>query len=138
MRIQRKWMNVYGGALYGQKNTWPLLKVFFRSPEYSLRDIWKFFMGIIFSLKTMWNEYCHNINFIEDFTQWSIPVFFLAGRSDYNTPFELVERYYHTINAPYKELVWFEKSAHSPSFEEPEKFDQIMIEKILPIIDEKR
>ena len=37
------------------------------------------------------------------------------------------------ISAPYKKLVWFEQSAHNPPFEEPEKFDRVMIDDVLPV-----
>jgi pimeloyl-ACP methyl ester carboxylesterase len=52
-----------------------------------------------------------------------VPVYFFAGRYDYNTPWELVQEYYDRLDAPKgKHLVWFENSAHSPNLEEPEKF----------------
>ena len=82
----------------------------------------------------MWEEYSYSANFLETMTKWEIPVYFFAGRADYNTPFELVEQYYQKISAPKKDLIWFEKSAHSPNFEETEKFDEVMIKKILPVI----
>lgn len=36
--------------------------------------------------------------------------------------------YYDALRAPYKEFVVFENSAHSPPFEEPDRFDQLMRE----------
>jgi pimeloyl-ACP methyl ester carboxylesterase len=46
-------------------------------------------------------------------------------------PFELSEEYFNVLQAPSKELIWFESSAHSAPFEEPDKFNQLMIEKVL-------
>ncbi len=55
-----------------------------------------------------------------------VPIYFAVGREDLHTPYTLVEDYYESIQAPYKELVWFEKSAHGPEIQEPEKFIELM------------
>ena len=60
-----------------------------------------------------------------DFTEvkdFPIPVFFFAGRHDFNTPQTLVAKYFETLHAPLKRLYWFEQSGHSPPWEEPELF----------------
>jgi pimeloyl-ACP methyl ester carboxylesterase len=54
-------------------------------------------------------------------------VFFISGAYDYNTPWELVERYTNVLIAPQKEFIKFEKSGHSHVFEEPEKFNKEVI-----------
>ena len=46
---------------------------------------------------------------------------------NFNTPFELVEEYYEALEAPKKELVWFEESAHYMIFAEPEKLAEELI-----------
>ena len=47
------------------------------------------------------------------------------------TPFELAEKYFKALKAPKKELFWFENSAHMPNFEEAQKFNDLMINKVL-------
>jgi pimeloyl-ACP methyl ester carboxylesterase len=59
---------------------------------------------------------------LEHVTSVDVPVYFFTGRFDYTTPFELIELYHDRLEAPAKKMVWFEKSAHFPFFEEPEKF----------------
>jgi pimeloyl-ACP methyl ester carboxylesterase len=44
------------------------------------------------------------------------------GRYDYNTPSPLAAEYLDRLRAPLKELVWFERSAHFPFVEQPERF----------------
>jgi pimeloyl-ACP methyl ester carboxylesterase len=51
-----------------------------------------------------------------------VPVFFFLGRHDFNTPSQLAAQYLDRLDAPLKRLVWFEKSAHFPFFEEPDRF----------------
>ena len=47
-----------------------------------------------------------------------------------NTPAQLVEDWYAKIKAPYKELIWFEKSGHNPLVDEPERFKKLLVEKL--------
>jgi pimeloyl-ACP methyl ester carboxylesterase len=58
--------------------------------------------------------------------------FFLLGRYDRHVPSELAEAYFERIDAHYKRLVWFEESAHNPPFEEPDKFNRVLREEVLP------
>jgi pimeloyl-ACP methyl ester carboxylesterase len=131
LNTQRKWLNKFGGALYNQTSLWPLIKYLFRAPEYTLRDCIKFLQGTVFTLNSLWELIIQEIDLTKNALKFSVPVYFILGRYDYNTPFELAEEYFKKIQAPKKELIWFEKSAHSPNFEEPEKFDEVMIEKVL-------
>ena len=43
------------------------------------------------------------------------------GRLDQVSPADAAVRYAETLTAASKELVWFERSAHMPQFEEPAK-----------------
>ena len=47
-----------------------------------------------------------------------------------NTPAELVESWFEKINAPHKELIWFENSGHNPMGDEPERFKKLLKEKL--------
>lgn len=59
-----------------------------------------------------------------------IPVYLIAGRHDWNVPAVLAAAFFENIQAPYKEMIWFENSGHGPLEEEPEKFNAIMVEKL--------
>ena len=65
-----------------------------------------------------------------------VPICFLLGRYDWHVPAVLIEEYVAKIRAPCKRLIWFEHSAHPPSFEEPEKFNTVLIEDVLPLLSE--
>jgi pimeloyl-ACP methyl ester carboxylesterase len=64
--------------------------------------------------------------------QIDVPVYFLVGRHDVNAPPALVEDYLKTLQAPRKELIWFEHSGHSPWVEEPDKTVDVMVNIVLP------
>ncbi len=130
LRIERKWLKEFGGFMYGEKSRWPLFKIAFGSPEYSFKDLFKFFKGSKFSLENMW-PHLYEIDFFKQAIELKIPVYYCIGRHDYNTPFELAEKYFNELKAPKKKLIWFEKSAHSPNFEEPAKFHDVLINQVL-------
>jgi proline iminopeptidase len=48
------------------------------------------------------------------------------GRYDYAIPYTLWEEHRHKL--PRHSYVLFERSAHAPSLEEPERFDQAVLE----------
>lgn len=133
-QVQRKWLTKFGGWHHNATKSWILLKYCFNSPEYNLLDAIRFFVGALVSLSKMWKPLLKETSFMDRIKEVKIPVFFIAGRYDYNTPSELVVKFYQQLKAPQKELVWFEESAHSPNYEEKDKFDKVMIEKILSIV----
>ena len=59
-----------------------------------------------------------------------VPVYILEGRHDYCCPFESVEKWFAQLEAPHKELVWFENSGHLPMTEEPALFVQTVAERV--------
>jgi pimeloyl-ACP methyl ester carboxylesterase len=60
-----------------------------------------------------------------------IPVYFFSGIYDYTCSYTLSKDYFEKIQAPIKGFYTFEKSAHSPIFEEPEKMLTIIQEDVL-------
>lgn len=131
---QRRLLLKYGGCVYGEKSYRNWISVFLSSPEYSAGDAVKWVKGNGFSIKAMWPEVM-KINLGAQVPRLDVPVYFLIGRHDYNTPFELAEKYLSQLEAPKKGLIWFENSAHSPMYEEPEKFCEVLIQKIRPEAD---
>lgn len=133
VKTQRKWLIALGGELYN-RNDYLLLfnanTIF--APEYTWIDFIGFAKGSVFSLKTMWPQIL-NLDFEKQIPRVNFPIFFLQGKYDYNTPTILVQRYFNLIKAPQKELFIFEKSGHMPMYEEPEKYDKILIENVLPL-----
>jgi pimeloyl-ACP methyl ester carboxylesterase len=61
-----------------------------------------------------------------------VPVYFAVGRYDHMAPFEVSQMYFSNLDAPKKEWVWFENSAHFPQWEEPEQFHDLLTKRVLP------
>jgi pimeloyl-ACP methyl ester carboxylesterase len=55
-----------------------------------------------------------------------IPVYFMAGRHDWNLPGIVAENYLSQLTAPKKEFIWFDYSGHEPPEEEAELFNTIV------------
>ena len=135
LMVQRKWLFKFGGCVCENTNKPFWIKIFLQAPEYSKLDLIKRELGYIFSIKKLWPEIME-YDLIKQVPRLEVPVFIIAGRHDYNTPFELAEKYYHSLSAPQKELIWFDNSAHSPIYEEAEEFNQVLIEKVRPIANQ--
>jgi pimeloyl-ACP methyl ester carboxylesterase len=63
----------------------------------------------------------------------AVPVFFAVGRHDRLAPVEVSQAYFSRLAAPAKEWLWFDHSAHFPQWEEPERFHELLIRKVLPM-----
>lgn len=57
----------------------------------------------------------------------NLPVYFMAGKYDWNLPGEVAEKYLKALDAPKKEFIWFENSGHEPPEEEPKEFNNQII-----------
>ncbi len=101
------------------------------STEYTLPDRWNFFRGILRSLELLMPELARQ-DLFSLVPELAVPVTFCLGRHDHEVPAELSARYFAALEAPKKELVWFERSAHMPNTEEAEKFNRLLIERIRP------
>lgn len=132
---ERKWLVKFGGEAVGKSDVSSIYVIPALLPsEYTLMDFIHFGQGSQFSLKTLWPQVME-VNLMESAASLEVPVFFLQGRHDYNTPSLLVEEYYNLLDAPYKELIWFENSGHHPMYEEAELYDSVLIEKLLPLAE---
>ncbi len=102
------------------------------SREYGLVDRINFFRGIFGSMKLLWPALLE-VDLFESVPEMKVPVFFMEGRFDREAPSDLAARYFESLKAPSKELVWFEESAHLPNSEQKDEFNRIMVEKVLPV-----
>lgn len=64
-------------------------------------------------------------------SDFDVPIFFFTGRHDFHVAYTLTDRWFRKIEAPYKEQVWFEQSAHAAHLTEPYEFSKALIEKVL-------
>ena len=133
LMAQRRLLKKYGGHStkkggYFSGTVLPILT----SPELSMKEKIGTAKGYKVCLAQMWPTIVH-YDFLKDCNCFAMPYYIFQGRKDNNTPASLVQEFYDAIQAPDKDLVWFENSAHGPMGEEPEKFKRLMREKFLTI-----
>ena len=89
--------------------------------------------GLIKTLKGI--EFCQNallpelngLNLFQKVRKLNVPVHFMQGSLDAIAPLQRGMEYYNQLQAIDKSFIIFEKSAHMPHYEEPEKFSSSII-----------
>lgn len=65
-------------------------------------------------------------------SSFKVPIFFFSGVHDYQTPVTLSDQWFSKIEAPHKEIIHFQDSAHLIVNEEPGKMLVALVNKVLP------
>nr|MBS0021469.1 alpha/beta hydrolase [Gammaproteobacteria bacterium] len=127
------WTERFGGAFHGDLATGKLIWSALNTDEANLIDLIKFGQGNRFSLRHLEGE-ISQLDLSHRYRSFEVPIVFLLGRYDWHLPAVLAEQYFDRIQAPCKRLIWFEQSAHNPPFEEPDRFNQVLAEQVLPLV----
>jgi len=128
---ERTWLQRFEGQL-SPRALWGLARMAVAGSESSVFDLPNLLRGFRFSLDAMWSD-VSRINLLEIAPALQMPVFFFLGRRDHWVPPETSVRYFDALNAPRKELVWFDESGHAPFADEPAKFNRMMVELVRPV-----
>lgn len=83
------------------------------SSEYGILDKINYLRGIVNTFNAVYPQ-LYDIDLRVDYHTVQVPVYFFLGKHDINAPISLVEDYFDILDAPEKEIVWFEHSSHSP------------------------
>ncbi|MGO1001962.1 alpha/beta fold hydrolase [Lysobacter sp. CA196] len=117
--VQRKWLGHYGGAMRSLQGYDTVSAAVALAPEYSDAEIARIWEGNEFSEKRLLVEALQrDYSSVE---RLDCPVILFNGRDDYNVSSELAAEWFGHLQAPSKQLVWFERSAHVMFTEEPGK-----------------
>jgi len=136
LMAQRNIMKKYGG--YSQKDKAREKKQSFfkafalpmlRAGEYTPLDLLGTLWGYKRTLTVMWPRLT-DYDFPRDCHTFEMPYYIFQGRHDNNTPAALVEGFFEAIEAPKKELIWFERSGHGPIAEERALYLRLLRERL--------
>ena len=108
--------------------------IFFNSlgcKEYTLTEKINLWRGKIYSGDSMLKDEFHANDLSEIVTKLDLPVYFMSGAYDYTVNYTMAEDYFEKLDAPVKGFYLFQNSAHSPMFEEPENFLNIIQKDVL-------
>jgi pimeloyl-ACP methyl ester carboxylesterase len=123
-----RWVANFGGVRTGHTYNSigrGLLASLLRSPDYSLADTVRAIRGITAARAALVPELAA-LDLTHTLTRLNTPIVMAQGRHDQVAPPSAAERYAHLLEAPHKQLVWFEHSAHMPHLEEPGRFRQLL------------
>jgi pimeloyl-ACP methyl ester carboxylesterase len=119
-----RWAANFGGVRRGQtynSMVRSLLLSLLRSPDYSFADAVRTIQGMTAAQAALVPELAA-LDLTRALTRLNSPIVMVQGRHDQVAPASSAERYAELLEAPSKQLVWFEHSAHLPHLEEPERF----------------
>jgi pimeloyl-ACP methyl ester carboxylesterase len=100
------------------------------SPEYGLYDKVNWVRGLLDTLNVVYPQ-LWDVDFRTQAAHLEAPVYFLIGRHDINAPVGLTQEYEQLLQAPHKEIVWFEHSGHTPWTREPDRFVEVVVNNVL-------
>ncbi len=127
--IQRNILAKYNGVFGGKLNYPEIIRIVNQSPDYNQKDKQNFMTAFVQINNQMWTQVT-SVDLM-GIKKIKVPVYFFLGKYDYSVPFELAEHYLKKLKAPHKEVVWFENSGHYPNLEESEKYQNVLINKVL-------
>lgn len=132
--LRDKSMHALGiGTMHNMKSI--LTGVFFpvwTCRAYTIREkfnIW--YSKFSFVNKSRLREQVITSDITNKFPKLDVPVYFLSGKYDLTVNHDLSKEYLKRIESPIKGFYTFNNSAHSPMFEEPDKFLEIVTNDVL-------
>ena len=123
-----RWDTDFGGVRTGHTYNSVargLVSSLLRSPDYSLADTFRTIRRASAPQAALLGEIAA-LDLMHTLTRLQTPIVMAQGRHDQVAPAATAERYAGLLEAPSKQLVWFEHSAHMPHLEEPEKFRELL------------
>ncbi len=94
---------------------------------YSIYDIFNTIRGMEFCQNALLKE-LNNLNLFKTISAVDVPLHFIHGINDGISPYDIAISFYNYINAKQKEFITFENSAHTPHYDESNKFARILID----------
>ena len=130
---QRRWLGFYGGAMAYRNRSSAESDLADLSPDYTDAEIEHVWDGNDFSEPYLLPEV---LSFdLTGIRKLDCPLIIFAGRHDYNVNAEVAAAWFAKVQAPSKQFVWFENSAHLPMTEEPGKFLVSLVRYARPIAE---
>jgi pimeloyl-ACP methyl ester carboxylesterase len=128
--VRARWAIDFGGVTIGTNHAGlsrSLVSSLIRSPDYSVAAAVRTLRGVATSRAALLPELA-TTDLVSTIPRLDIPIVLAQGRLDQVAPGQAAQRFYDSVSAPSKRLVWFEASAHTPQYDEPEKFRRLLLE----------
>ncbi|MFN2475527.1 MAG: alpha/beta fold hydrolase [Chthoniobacterales bacterium] len=133
MTVERRWNIHYGGLAWGRDNGDFYFHAARLSPLYTAADRKAWDDGSEFTIKHVWSQLA-KLSF-KDLHKLDVPVMLFLGRHDYTAPSPIAQSWLNQVDAPKKQIVWFENSAHLPMLEEPGRTLAALLQHVRPLAE---
>jgi proline iminopeptidase len=133
-----KWVRFYNGGWYGVPDGRLLLGLHSMAPEYSADDCLDLEASSMWFLRQVAeNDGIHSgrASTFNSAPAFRVPIVFMMGRYDLQTPYVKAKEYFSQLSAPYKRFVTFPRAAHFPMFEQPGAFLNSLVNDVLPLTE---
>jgi pimeloyl-ACP methyl ester carboxylesterase len=124
-----RWIANFGGVTAGSSFSQigrALAASLLRSPDYSPAAAVRALRGVLSSQAALLPKLA-STDLVATMPRLEVPITLAQGRLDQVAPGEAAERFCDALTAPAKQLVWFEQSAHTPQYDEPRKFRDLLM-----------
>jgi len=101
------------------------------SKYYGIGGLFRTMGGMAFCQDALIPE-MNNLNLFKVVSEIRVPVHFIQGKLDAVAPASKGKEFYEHLKAPSKSFSLFEMSAHTPQYEEPEKFSDFILSHLKP------
>lgn len=126
LRLQRV-TERFNGVEFHPRSHWPIVVEGLFKGLVGPLELYRIIQGNHRSLEVMHQE-LQAFDMRREVLELRTPTFVFLGRHDRHVDARLANEYFDSLRAPTKEIVWFEDSAHDIPFEEPELFDQRVVD----------
>ncbi|MBE2232482.1 MAG: alpha/beta hydrolase, partial [Anaerolinea sp.] len=101
-----------------------------KQPEYGWLDRVYYLLGLMTTFNAVYPQ-LQEMDLRVDAARLDLPVYMVLGRYDMNNPSPIPEEYFNLLEAPAKQLVFFENSGHGMIWEEAGLFHRLMTDTVL-------
>lgn len=107
------------------------IQLMLKQPEYGWLDRVYYLLGLMNTFNAVYPQ-LQEMDFRMSAARLDLPVYIVLGRHDMNNPSQIPAEYFNLLEAPEKELVFFENSGHGMIWEEATLFHSLMVDTVLP------
>ena len=109
----------------------------FTSPYYGIKELMYYLNVNTFHYQEPIFQFLENFEIRDWSMDYEIPVFYIMGERDFQTPYPLAKEFFEEISAPSKEFFSVSDAGHLPMLDNKNEFKRIILEAIKPLfIDE--
>ncbi|GLC32624.1 alpha/beta fold hydrolase [Clostridium omnivorum] len=106
--------------------TLPLIKNIFKSPIFKLSDISALSKAAKANKKVL--EFLYYFNLNAESTEYMVPIYYILGENDWQTPYVIAQNYFNKINAPSKGLYLIPNAGHGTMVDQPQLFFEALLD----------